>query len=96
MALVKTDVSDELGASFINVTRIGEIGRTLAVNNGVFWDVTPRGSCKNRRFGGTEAQLRRLLVAASVFPISLILVTLMETGDARFLRNVDSYKSHTA
>jgi hypothetical protein len=21
--------------------------------NGVFWDVTPRGSCKNRRFGGT-------------------------------------------
>jgi hypothetical protein len=19
--------------------------------NGVFWDVTPRGSCKNRRFG---------------------------------------------
>jgi hypothetical protein len=22
-------------------------------NNGVFWDVTPCGSCKNRRFGGT-------------------------------------------
>jgi hypothetical protein len=21
--------------------------------NGVFWDVTPCGSCKNRRFGGT-------------------------------------------
>jgi hypothetical protein len=23
------------------------------VKNGVFWDVTPCGSCKNRRFGGT-------------------------------------------
>jgi hypothetical protein len=22
-------------------------------NNGVFWDATPFGSCKNRRFGGT-------------------------------------------
>jgi hypothetical protein len=22
-------------------------------NNGVFWDVTPCGSCNNRRFGGT-------------------------------------------
>jgi hypothetical protein len=25
----------------------------VAVKNGVFWDVTPCGSCKNRRFGGT-------------------------------------------
>jgi hypothetical protein len=24
-----------------------------ALKNGVFWDVTPCGSCKNRRFGGT-------------------------------------------
>jgi hypothetical protein len=23
------------------------------LKNGVFWDVTPLGSCKNRRFGGT-------------------------------------------
>jgi hypothetical protein len=23
------------------------------VKNGVFWDVTPCGSCKNRRVGGT-------------------------------------------
>jgi positive regulator of sigma E activity len=37
------------------------------MNNGVFWDVTSCGSCKNRRFGG-----------------------------ARVLRNVGSYKSHTA
>jgi hypothetical protein len=23
------------------------------MKNGVFWDVTPRGCCKNRSFGGT-------------------------------------------
>jgi hypothetical protein len=23
------------------------------IKNGVFWDVTPRGFCKNRCFGGT-------------------------------------------
>jgi hypothetical protein len=30
-ALVRTDVSEELSASFIRVTRTGEVGRTLAV-----------------------------------------------------------------
>jgi hypothetical protein len=29
-----------------------ELETTLAVKNGVFWVVTPCGSCKNRRFGG--------------------------------------------
>jgi hypothetical protein len=33
VALVRTDVSEELGASFIRVTRIGEIGTTLAVTS---------------------------------------------------------------
>jgi hypothetical protein len=28
-------------------------GHRLRVKNAVFWDVTPCGSCKNRRFGGT-------------------------------------------
>jgi hypothetical protein len=27
--------------------------QTQGRKNGVFWDVTPCGSCKNRRFGGT-------------------------------------------
>jgi hypothetical protein len=56
------------------------------MKNGVFWDVTPCGSCKNR-----------LLVAASVVPSSPIIVTLMKealgssetsvlTGDTR--RNI--------
>jgi hypothetical protein len=31
VALVKTDVSEELSASFIKVTRIGELGTTVAV-----------------------------------------------------------------
>jgi hypothetical protein len=31
VALVRTDVSDELSPSFIRVTRIGELGTTLAV-----------------------------------------------------------------
>jgi hypothetical protein len=30
VALVRTDVSEELGASIIRVTRIGELGTTLA------------------------------------------------------------------
>jgi hypothetical protein len=33
MALVRTDVSEELTASFIRVTRIGELGTTLAVTS---------------------------------------------------------------
>jgi hypothetical protein len=33
VALVGTDVSKELGASFIRVTRIGELGTTLAVTS---------------------------------------------------------------
>jgi hypothetical protein len=31
--LVRTDVSEELSASFIRVTRIGELGTTLAVSS---------------------------------------------------------------
>jgi hypothetical protein len=33
VALVRTDVSEELSASFISVTRIGELGTTLAVTS---------------------------------------------------------------
>jgi hypothetical protein len=46
----------------------------------VFWDVTPCGSCTNRRFGGTLVFLRsvrRLLVTGNVVPIPPILITLM-------------------
>jgi hypothetical protein len=33
VAVVRTDVSEELSASFIRVTRIGELGTTLAVTS---------------------------------------------------------------
>jgi hypothetical protein len=33
MALVRTDLSEELSASFIRVTRIGELGTMLAVTS---------------------------------------------------------------
>jgi hypothetical protein len=62
-ALVRTDVSEELNASFIRVTRIDELGTTLAVTT---------NRRKMRRNG------KRLLVRATVFPNSPILVTLMK------------------
>jgi hypothetical protein len=62
VALLRNDVSEELNASIIRVTRIGELG-TLA-------------ETRNRR------TLRRN--------------TVVDYGGAMFLRNVGSYKSHTA
>jgi hypothetical protein len=62
VALVTTDISEELIASIIRVTRIGELVTTLAVTN-------------NRVFLHSE---RRLLVTANVVPSPPILVTLMK------------------
>jgi hypothetical protein len=67
VARVGTDVSEELSASFIGVTRIGELGTTLAVTS-------------NRRTllpWYFFAAQRRLTVTDSVIPSSPILVTLM-------------------
>jgi hypothetical protein len=65
VALVRTDFSEELSASFIRVARIGELGTPLAVTS-------------NRR------TLRR---NTKCHP---------DKGGAKFLRNVGSYKNHTA
>jgi hypothetical protein len=62
VALVRTDVSEELSAAIIRVIRIGELGNTLAVTG-------------NRRMLRRNS---RLLVTASVVPSSQILVTLMK------------------
>jgi hypothetical protein len=62
VAPVRTDVSEVLSTSFINVTRIGELGTTLALTS-------------NRR---TLRRMRRLLVTTSVVPSSPILVTVMK------------------
>jgi hypothetical protein len=61
MALVRTDVSEELSVSFITVTRISELGTMLAVTS-------------NRRM---LRSVRQLLVTASIVPSSPIVVTLM-------------------
>jgi hypothetical protein len=68
VALVRTDVSVELNASFIRVTRIGELGTTLAVTS------NQRIVSRSKKF---LRSVRRLLVTASVVPNSPIVVTLM-------------------
>jgi hypothetical protein len=68
-ALVRTDVSEELRASFMRMTRIGELGTTLAVTS---------NRRKLRKFLLLLRSGRRLLVTAYVVPGSPILVTLMK------------------
>jgi hypothetical protein len=68
VALVRTDVSEELCVSFIKVTRIGELGTTLAVTSN-------RGTLQRNTF---LRSVPSLLVTARVFPSSPILVTLMK------------------
>jgi hypothetical protein len=50
------------------------------MKNGVFWDVTLCGSCKNRRFGGTCASFIR------VTRIGELGTTLAVTSNRRTLR----------
>jgi hypothetical protein len=65
------------------------------MKNATFWDVTPCGSFKNRRFVGTYClrSVFRLLAAANV-PSSAILVTLMM--EAICYSETLDLKSHTA
>jgi hypothetical protein len=44
VALVRTNVSEELSASFIRVTRISELGTTLAVTSNRHEDSSQRAS----------------------------------------------------
>jgi hypothetical protein len=64
VALVRTDVLEEPSASFIRVTRIGELG-------------TAQAATSNRRMLRRNS-MHRLLVAACAVPSSPILVTLMK------------------
>jgi hypothetical protein len=65
VAFIRTDVSEELNASIIMVTRIGELGTTVAVTS-------------NRRTLAFLRSVYLLLVTASLVPSSLIFVTLMK------------------
>jgi hypothetical protein len=47
-----TRKDDALTALFEPIVRV-EVFTVVAMKNGVFWDVTPCGPCKNRYFGGT-------------------------------------------
>jgi hypothetical protein len=74
VALVRTDVLEELSASFIRVTTIGKLGTTLAVRS--------NRRTQRRNISAVAVvflrSVHRLLVTASVVPSSLILVTLMK------------------
>jgi hypothetical protein len=86
VALVRTDVLEELSASISRVTRIGELGTTLAVSS-------------NRRtlhFVFLRS-VRRLLVTVNVVPSSPIFVTLMmqelSSSETRFLQEPNGVTS---
>jgi hypothetical protein len=63
VALVRTNVSEELSASIISVTRIGELG-TIAITS-------------NRHMLQRNSSMHQMLVIANVVPSSPILVTQM-------------------
>jgi hypothetical protein len=75
VALVRTDVSEELSASIIRVTRIGELGAMLAVTS----------NPKSYLFA-----VFRMLFTANIAPSSSIPVTLMmeaiRSSETRFLQ----------
>jgi hypothetical protein len=75
VALVISDVSEELSASFIRVIRIVELGSTLAVTSNAAKSVFLRN-------------VRRLLVTASVVPSSPIHATLIKEALRSFETSV--------
>jgi hypothetical protein len=78
VALVGTYISVKLSASFIMVTRIGEVGTTLAVTS---------NRCTLRRASVASCSLCCSYFTNSCPPYE---------GGTTILRNVGSYKSHTA
>jgi hypothetical protein len=81
VALVRTDVSEELDASFISVRRIGKLGTTLSSTSINYYVIF--------------RSVLRLLVTANVVPISKT-VFISDDGGDKFLRNLGSYKSYMA
>jgi hypothetical protein len=57
VALVRTDVSEELSATIIRVTRIGELGTTLAVtsNRRTWHNIPEDGILHSRRRGNLKS-----------------------------------------
>jgi hypothetical protein len=46
-----------------------EVFTVVTMKNAAFWDVTPCGSCKNRRFGGTSVLTRRRSLKVTLFDV---------------------------
>jgi hypothetical protein len=76
-----------MNISAFHFIQVPELRGSCSLKNGVFWDVTPCGSYKNSVL---LRSVRRLLFTASV------VICHPDEGEAKFLRNVGSYKSHTA
>jgi hypothetical protein len=80
VALVRTDVSEELSASIIRVTRIGELGTTLAVssNRGTLRRNTRSKTCTKCKYKDFVylRSVPRLVITVNV-PSSHIFSTLM-------------------
>jgi hypothetical protein len=72
LATLQTSMACYMIALFILYVVRFEVFTAVTMKNGVFWVVTPCGSCKNRYF---LRSVRRLLVAACVVPSSPIFVT---------------------
>jgi hypothetical protein len=72
VAFVRTDVPEELSAFFIRVTRVGELGTTLAITS------NRRTLRRNTKSIPSLRSVCRLLVTASVILNYPIFVTLMK------------------
>jgi hypothetical protein len=48
-SIVTSTASEQTSLCYVGF----EVFTAVTMKNGVFWDVTPGGSCKYRRFGGT-------------------------------------------
>jgi hypothetical protein len=85
VALVRTDISEELSASFIRVTRIGELRTTLAVTSN--WHTLRRNTTFFAACLWVLTCSRFAKFPDSCHP---------DEGGASFLQSVGSYKNHTA
>jgi hypothetical protein len=82
VALVRTDVSQELSASLIRATRIGELGTTLAVTS------NRRILRRNTTWSASVVSYCSRSQLADSFHY--------DDGGVMFLQNVDPYKNHMA
>jgi hypothetical protein len=71
-----------------------EVFTAVTMKNVVFWDVTPCGSFKNQRFGGTSLLHQSDKNRWTGRNVSI--TSSPDDGGATFLRNVGCYKSNTA